>query len=162
MTSSIASITPADLDDIVVMAGELSLHEGDPVPDVSASDLAEVMFSSHPLLFGSIAHVDQMPAGYALWTVGYTMQYGKSLLEIVDLYVRPDVRRKGIGRALMRTMAHVAQGRGYRFLTVKTFNGNAEANAFYRACGGMLDQTNVYGFGLKAMAGLRSEACDDL
>tara|TARA_R110002124_G_scaffold109676_26_gene263059 strand:- start:23158 stop:23676 length:519 start_codon:yes stop_codon:yes gene_type:complete len=157
MTLSIASITPADLHDIVAMGIKLSLHEGEPPPDLTIDGLAEVMFSSHPLVFGKIARIGDVPAGYALWTVGYTMQYGKPLLEVVDLYVRPDFRRNGLARALLRTMAGVAQERGYRFLTVKTYNGNAEANAFYPACGGTLDRTNVYDFGLNAMAALLAE-----
>lgn len=154
MAPSIAPITPSDLPDIIAMARELSLHEGDPPPDLTVDGLAGVMFSSHPLVFGKIARIVEAPAGYALWTVGYTMQHGMPLLEVADLYVRPDVRRRGLARALMQSMAGVAQENGYRFLTVKTFNGNAEANAFYPACGGRLDQTNVYDFGQKAMAAL--------
>lgn len=156
MLPTITTISKADLGDILAMACELSLHEGDPAPDLTVDGLAEVMFSPSPLLFGLIARVDNKAAGYAMWTVGYTMQYGKCLLEIADLYVRPDFRRNGIAHALMQDMARVVGKRDYRFLTVKTFNGNAEANALYPACGGKLDPTNIYDFGLNAMAALRA------
>lgn len=139
------------------MAQDLSVHEGMPPAELTVDGLREVLFGPHPLLFGRIARVGEKVAGYALWSIGYTMQYGKPLLEIADLYVGPGFRRKGVARALMAEMAGVAQRQGYRFLRVITFDGNAEANAFYPAIGGKLDRTKVYAWGQKAMGELRTD-----
>jgi diamine N-acetyltransferase len=157
MSLSIDAVTVDDLEEVITMAQELSIHEGMPPAELTTEGLRAVLFGSHPLLSGRTARIGEVVAGYALWTVGYTMQYGKPLLDIADLYVRPAFRRQGIARALMQEMAGVAQEQGYRFLTVTTFDGNVEANAFYSAIGGELDSTNVYAFGQKAMAKLMTD-----
>lgn len=154
MPLSIDDVTVDELEEVIAMAQELSAHEGMPPAELTVDGLREVLFGPHPLLFGRVARVGEAVAGYALWTVGYTMQHGKPLLETVDLYVRPAFRRKRIARALMQDMAGVAQKQGYRFLRVITFDGNVEANAFYPAIGGELDRTKVYAFGQRAMAKL--------
>lgn len=155
--ASISAVTPSDLWAVIVMAQELSLHEGNPPAELTVDGLSEVMLGPHPLLFGRIARIEEGIVGYAIWTLGYTMQYGRPLLEVTDLYVRSGFRRRGIARALMRGMADVALERGCRFMTVKTFADNLEANAFYPACGGQIDRTNVYDFGQRAMAALMVE-----
>ena len=154
MPLAIDAVAVDDLEDVIIMARELSLHEGMAPADLTAESLREVLFGAHPLLFGRMARIGGTVAGYVLWTVGYTMQYGRPMLEIADLYVRPAFRRQGVARALMRTLADEARTQGYRFLTVITFNNNPEANAFYAATGGELERTNVYAFGQKAMAAL--------
>lgn len=154
MPQSVAPIAEGDLEAIVAMAQDLSIHEGMPPAEITPEGLSRVMFGPGPLLFGRVARSGTATVGYALWTIGFDVQYGKSILEIVDLYVKPEFRRQGFARMLMRTMAQIAQEQGHRFLLVKSFKDNAEANAFYESCGGELDHTNVYGFGISAMSAL--------
>lgn len=153
MTALIDQIRETDFDAILSMAAALSAHEKMPPPELSHEKLHNVLFGPDAFVEGRIARLEEA-VGYALWNVGYDMQYGTKTLDIVDLFVKPEHRRRGIARSLMREMAAVAAERGYRFMTVKTFTQNHEANAFYPACGAKLDNCNVYYFTGKAMRAL--------
>jgi ribosomal protein S18 acetylase RimI-like enzyme len=58
-----------------------------------------------------------------------------------DLYVTPDVRRNGVGRALMNAARRMAEETGAAWLELATAKDNARAQALYRSCGYKLDET---------------------
>jgi ribosomal protein S18 acetylase RimI-like enzyme len=57
-----------------------------------------------------------------------------------DLYVTPEARRRGIGRALMDAARAMAEETGAAWLELATAKDNARAQALYRSCGYRLDE----------------------
>ena len=78
----------------------------------------------------AIAEADGQPAGFACGRVRNGV-----LAEITELYVRPDSRRRGVARRLLRTVVEDLRARGVRFVAVDTAPDNAPARTLYERAG---------------------------
>lgn len=72
------------------------------------------------------------PAGAALLAFRPSISAGALIASIEDLYVRPDARCTGIGRALLEAVAERCRARGVSYVEVQT---DDEAAPFYKASG---------------------------
>jgi GNAT superfamily N-acetyltransferase len=82
-----------------------------------------------------VAEFDGRPAGYALYYRTFSTFAAKPGLFLEDLYVRPDFRNRGIGRALLAAVAQIAQSRTAGRLEWTALKWNAKALALYAAVG---------------------------
>ena len=73
--------------------------------------------------------------GLALWFVTFSTWRGRHGVWLEDLFVRPEHRRLGLGRALLRELATVCRDRGYRRLEWQVLDWNAPAQEFYTSLG---------------------------
>ena len=78
---------------------------------------------------------DNQPAGFALYFFNYSTFLAKPGLYLEDLFVRPELRGQGIGKALLLQLAKLANQRGCGRMEWTVWNINAPAIAFYRAMG---------------------------
>lgn len=85
---------------------------------------------------GIVARVDGTPAGYLLYHESYDIDRGMRLLFIGNLWVEETMRRRGVGRAMIRDVMRVAREVGAEHLVWGVFNGNAAAFDFYERLGG--------------------------
>ncbi|RJK95513.1 GNAT family N-acetyltransferase [Vallicoccus soli] len=98
--------------------------------------LAAALFGEQPAVFAHVVEgPDGAPAGFALWYVTFSTWLGRHGLWLEDLYVRPEHRGRGYGRALLGTLARVCVERGYGRLEWWVLDWNAPALGFYRALG---------------------------
>jgi GNAT superfamily N-acetyltransferase len=74
-------------------------------------------------------------AGFALFFYNYSTFTGKPGIYIEDLFVKPDLRGRGAGRALMRHIAQIAVSKGYGRLEWNCLNWNTPSINFYKSCG---------------------------
>jgi ribosomal protein S18 acetylase RimI-like enzyme len=80
------------------------------------------------------------PAGYVVLTLRHSMEYGGLDGFIDDLYVRPDRRRRGLGRAMLEALFAECRRRNVLALHVEAGQDNVAAQALYRSFGlGVLD-----------------------
>ena len=77
--------------------------------------------------------------GYALYFLNFSTWEGVHGIYLEDLYVRPDQRGSGLGRALLTTLAGVAAERGYARVEWSVLDWNAPSIAFYRSLGRRAD-----------------------
>jgi GNAT superfamily N-acetyltransferase len=113
---------------------EKLLHEVEANP----GNLAAVLFSDHPKVFCDIAEVNGAPAGFALWFYSFSTFVGRHGIYLEDLFVRPEHRRAGVGRALFRNLARrcVAENLGrFEWAVLKW---NRQAIDFYEGQGAKL------------------------
>ena len=82
-----------------------------------------------------IAFYDAEPAGYVVLTIRHNMEYGGDDGFIDDLYVRPNYRRKGLGRAATRALLEECERRNVLALHVEAGRNNVAAQALYRSFG---------------------------
>ncbi|MDR0598562.1 MAG: GNAT family N-acetyltransferase [Treponema sp.] len=102
---------------------------------------AEVIFCDHRPGAGS----DFQPAGFALFFHNFSTFAGKPGLYIEDLFVKPALRGRGYGKALLSAVARVAAERNCGRLEWACLDWNEPSIAFYKSRGARpLDEWTVY------------------
>ena len=97
--------------------------------------LAATLFGPRPYAFVLIAEVDGIAAGFALFFHNYSTFLGRPGIFLEDLFVRPDARGRGAGRALISRLAAIAVERGCGRLEWAVLDWNESAIGFYRKLG---------------------------
>jgi GNAT superfamily N-acetyltransferase len=82
-----------------------------------------------------IASIDGVDAGFALFFYNYSTFKGRPGIYIEDLFVKPELRGRGAGRALMRHIARLAVSKGCGRLDWSCLNWNTPSINFYKSCG---------------------------
>jgi GNAT superfamily N-acetyltransferase len=102
---------------------------------LTEDQLLATLFAPQPAVFGHVAvDADDAPYGFALWFVNFSTWEGTHGIHLEDLYVRPQARGTGAGRALLATLARLCVDRGYRRLEWVMLEWNPAAD-FYAAIG---------------------------
>lgn len=124
----IRPVSPDDLPALSRMLQALADHDGGG-PVASEAVLRRALFGPRPLI-KAVIH----PLGMAIYHPDFSTHRGLAGLCIQDLYVAPDARGQGLGRALLRaTLAH--QDWGAAYLTLGVAPDNAAARRFYARAG---------------------------
>ncbi|PPK69858.1 GNAT family N-acetyltransferase [Actinokineospora auranticolor] len=126
----------SDVDTIVQLVRDLAeyeqaLHES----RMTAEQLRQALFCPDPALFCHVAEVDGEVVGCALWFLNFSTWRGTHGIHLEDLYVRPDHRGSGLGRALLVTLARECADKGYQRLEWGVLDWNKPAIDFYDAMG---------------------------
>jgi len=127
---------PRDVPEILSLVRELAEYERAP-REVTATeaDLLRDGFSGMPRFFVELAEWDGAPAGLALWFFNYSTWQGRPGLYLEDLFVRPALRGRGIGKALLVHLARVAVAEGCGRFQWQVLDWNAAAIGFYETLG---------------------------
>jgi ribosomal protein S18 acetylase RimI-like enzyme len=80
---------------------------------------------------GFIAEVNGVATGYLLYHEGYDTDKAVRILYIADLYVRPEYRRQGVGRALMERAQKICKESGGKKMVWTVYVSNRTARRFY-------------------------------
>ncbi|MFI9605490.1 N-acetyltransferase family protein [Streptomyces sp. NPDC004069] len=143
----IRTATPADVPVIHDLILELADYEK-ALDEVRATreQLAEALFGERPAAFAHIAQdAGGEVVGFALWFLNFSTWRGVHGVYLEDLYVRPEARGGGYGRALLTELARVCVERGYERLEWSVLNWNRPAIGFYEALGARpQDEWTVY------------------
>ena len=97
--------------------------------------LRESLFGERPAAEAAIAYADGRHAGYAVWFHTFSTFIGKRGLYLEDVFVLPEFRGRGIGRALLGHVAQVAVARDCGRLEWAVLDWNEPAIGFYRRIG---------------------------
>ena len=137
--SRIRAITPADVPAVVELIYDLAEYERlRELCHITADQLHAALFGRAPALFGLVAvggEAQNAVVGYALYFLNFSTWEGVHGIYLEDLYVRPDQRGAGLGRALLTTLAGVANEHGYARVEWSVLDWNAPSIAFYRSLG---------------------------
>ncbi|XP_030018821.1 diamine acetyltransferase 2-like [Sphaeramia orbicularis] len=139
MDFSIRAANVEDCKDIARMITELAEYEK--VTDqvkITQRDLEQDGFSKNPFFHGIIAEVPEqhkskeghMKIGYALYFFSYSSWMGRAVF-MEDLYVMPEYRGKGIGKALMSKVAQLGLAAGCHQLNFTVLDWNKSSVDFY-------------------------------
>ena len=119
--------------------------------------IAHALFSANPRLFCDIAEWSGEVAGFAVWFINFSTFSGRSGIYLEDLFVRPALRGKGIGKALLSHLASECVTNGWSRLQWSVLDWNEPSIAFYKSLGAvMMDEwtlCRVSGPALDALAG---------
>lgn len=148
---------PADVPVIYQLIRDLAAYEK-ALPEVTGTeqDLHRALLADPPAVFAHVAEHDGEVVGFALWFLSFSTWAGQHGIYLEDLYVRPDMRRFGLGRALLAELARICVERGYPRLEWWVLDWNQPARAFYAALGAAeMDEWTVHrltGPALRALA----------
>lgn len=124
---------------------------------LTPEQLGTALFNDSPALFGHVAEVDDEIVGFALWFWNFSSWDGVHGIYVEDLFVRPEHRGDGLGRALLAELAAECARRGYTRLQWSVLDWNEAAVGFYRSVGAEpMDEWTVYrvaGAALTELAG---------
>ncbi len=131
---------------------ERLLHE----VEATEADIRRDLFGENPRAFAEVAEVDGVPVGFALWFYNYSTFRGRAGIYVEDLFVRPEARGVGAGKALLRRLAQRCVEADLGRLEWAVLNWNAPSIAFYDSLGAeaMTDWTvrRLDGQALQALA----------
>jgi GNAT superfamily N-acetyltransferase len=133
------SIRPATADDIPLVfrfVCELAEYERLSHLVVATEDsLREALFGSRPGAEVLLAFAGETPVGFAVYFHNFSTFLGVKGLWLEDIYVRPEHRRKGFGRALLLHLARIAVERGCGRFEWTALDWNTPAWDFYKSLG---------------------------
>ncbi|EHR62910.1 GNAT family N-acetyltransferase [Saccharomonospora cyanea] len=158
MDSRIRRVREADVDTVVELVHELAEYEKAPHEcHLTAEQLHTALFGENPALYGHVAEVEGRVVGFALWFLNFSTWRGVHGIYLEDLYVRPEMRGTGLGKALLATLAKECVDRGYARLEWWVLNWNP-AVGFYKSLGAeAMDEWTVYRLTDEPLAALASE-----
>jgi GNAT superfamily N-acetyltransferase len=132
----IGPATVRDVPTMVALVRELAAYERALDQVELTNELLEAsLFGDQPAVFAHVAEVDGEVAGFALWFLSFSTWLGRNGIYLEDLYVRPERRGEGLGKALLAELARVCVERGYGRLEWSVLDWNTPAIDFYRARG---------------------------
>lgn len=103
--------------------------------ETTEADLSAALFGAAPAAFAHLAEADEQVVGMALWYVTFSTWTGRHGIWLEDLFVLPEARGRGAGRALLAALAAECRRRGYRRLEWWVLDWNTPALEFYRSLG---------------------------
>jgi len=132
-------IRPAFIEDVPVileLIRELATYERAP-NEVTATEeqLVAVLFGERPAAEVLLAFEGKSPVGFAVFFHNFSTWLGRPGLYLEDLFVKPEKRGKGYGRALLVDLAKIARDRGCGRMEWAVLDWNEPAIKFYRALG---------------------------
>ena len=133
-------IRPATVDDVPVvvrLVHELATYEREPDAVVATEEqFRTALFGPDPRVHCLVA-VDGggETVGFAIWFVSFSTWLGAHGIYLEDLFVRPEARGGGHGRALLAELARIAVERGYGRVEWAVLDWNVDAQGFYRSLG---------------------------
>lgn len=136
MATTIRPATPADIPQILAFIRALAAYEREPdAVTATEADLLSHGFGPNPFYFCLIAESRETPAGFALYFFNYSTWLGRPGLYLEDLFVLPEFRGLGIGKALLQRVAAIAVEKGCPRLQWEVLDWNTPAIEFYQAMG---------------------------
>ena len=135
-------IRPARVDDVPVILdlilGLARYEKLEHKVEATEDGIAAALFGTSPRVFCDLAEVDGEVAGFALWFYTFSTFVGRHGIYLEDLFVRPEFRARGIGKALIRRLARRCIDEKLGRLDWSVLDWNEPAIQFYRAQGARL------------------------
>lgn len=133
---SIRKATSNDLSLILEFVRRLAEYERAPHAVVATEeDLRRDGFGPEPKYRCVIAEWDNVPAGFAFFFYNYSTWRGRTGLYLEDLFVLPELRGKGIGKALLKHIAQIAIRENCYGVSWMVLEWNEPALKFYESLG---------------------------
>jgi GNAT superfamily N-acetyltransferase len=135
-----------EVGEVLQLIQDLATYEKAPDQvEASRDDLLNTIFAKEPRVFCDLVEVDGQIAGMAIWFLNYSTWQAKHGIYLEDLYIKPEFRARGYGKALLKYLAQICDREGYGRLQWWVLDWNSPAIEFYRSFGAeAMDEWTVY------------------
>ena len=106
--------------------------------DTNPERVASALFANAPKVFCEIAEWNGQTAGFSVWFYNFSTFRGRHGIYLEDLFVRPDARGLGLGKALMRSLARRCVREGLARMEWSVLDWNQPSIKFYKTLGATL------------------------
>jgi GNAT superfamily N-acetyltransferase len=141
-TLNIRRALPTDVPEIHQLIVDLAVYEKEPDAVVAhENDIHEALFCDSPRTFGLVCEQKKpgesapLTIGFAIYFYNFSTWLGKHGIYLEDLYVTPEARGQGAGKALLKTVARIARDEGLGRFEWSVLKWNTPSIEFYEACG---------------------------
>lgn len=139
MTAQGCLLRAAVADDVSLILDfirELAVYEREPdAVKMTEAQLRDALFGEPLRAEALLAETKTGPVGFAIWFESFNTWTGRPSLYLEDLYVRPEARKQGIGRAIFAHLARLCIERGYQRFEWSVLDWNEPAIKFYVGLG---------------------------
>jgi GNAT superfamily N-acetyltransferase len=121
---------------ILHLIRELAIYEREPDAVVATEEmLHDALFGAEPAAYALIGELDGEAVGFALYFFNFSTWLGTRGIHLEDLYVTPEARGAGVGKALLRAVAKAAVDRGCGRYEWNVLRWNTPSIEFYESFG---------------------------
>ena len=132
----VAPATVADIPHILSFIRALAEYEKlSHLCVATEAGLRETLFGDRPFAEALVARVGDVPVGHAIFFYNYSTFLARPGMYIEDIFVLPEYRGRGAGKALLRAVAQVATERNCARLEWSVLDWNTPAIEFYQRAG---------------------------
>jgi GNAT superfamily N-acetyltransferase len=158
-SGSALNLRPADASDVpLILAFIRELAEYEKLPQechATEAELERTLFGPRRFAEVILAFEGELPLGFALFFHNYSTWLAKPGIYLEDLYVRPEHRGKGAGKALLVALAKLAVERGCGRVEWSVLDWNTPSIEFYRALGARpMDEWTTFRLSGEALSAL--------
>jgi GNAT superfamily N-acetyltransferase len=151
------AVRPAAETDVPALIGlikELAAYEREPdAVKITEEQLTALLFDPDPRVYALVAEDQQRVVGMAIYFLNFSTWEGKLGIYLEDLYVSPESRGSGLGKALLQSLAAIAVARDYGRFEWAVLDWNQPALDFYRSLGAVpMDEWTVHRLAGDALA----------
>ena len=145
-----------EVGEVLHLIQDLATYEKAPEQvEASEEDLLNTIFAIDPRVFCDLVEVDGQIAGMAIWFLNYSTWQAKHGIYLEDLFIKPEYRGRGYGKALLKHLAKICDEKGYGRLQWWVLDWNSPAIEFYKSLGAeAMDEWTVYRTSGKALKDL--------
>lgn len=135
-----------DVEAIHQLIYELAIYEKAPdAVEATVDAIRTSLFSQNPVAHCHVAEVEGKIVGIAIWFLNYSTWLGKPGIYLEDLFVQPEYRKQGLGKAFMKTLAGLCVERGYERFQWWVLDWNTPSIDFYKSIGAVaMDEWTVF------------------
>ena len=153
---TIRAATIVDVPIILELIRALATYERAPNEVKATEDqLVDVLFGKKPAAEVLLAFEDDAPIGFAVFFHNFSTWLGRPGLYLEDLFIKPEHRGKGYGRALLVHLGKIAHERGCGRMEWAVLNWNEPAVEFYKKLGAKpLDEWKIFRLNREGIARL--------
>ena len=125
-----------DAGQIMTFIQDLADYEKEPDAVVATAEhVHSTLFCTNPQVFGLIAELDGNAVGFAVYFFSYSTWLGKHGIYLEDLFVAPESRGFGAGKALLQKLASIAVERDFGRIEWSVLDWNEPSIEFYASLG---------------------------
>lgn len=136
MSDVIRPARRADVPELLRLINDLARYE-EAQDQVTATEpqLVSTLFNDRPMVYAIVAEDQERLVAMAFYYYSFSTWQGRYGLYMKDMFVEPDYRQQGLGRAMMARLAAIAQKHNCGRFEWSVLDWNDPAIAFYRKCG---------------------------
>lgn len=141
---TIRKTTKNDIRLIYDFINGLALYEKRPEDMTGSEEMLEFMLFEKKIATAIIAEVDENPVGYAIYYPVFGSFAAKANAHLEDLFIKPEFRRKGVGKEFFFKLLKMLKAEGYSKIEWSCLDWNTPSIEFYKKIGAQQETGRVY------------------
>ncbi len=141
---TIRKTTKNDIRLIYDFINGLALYEKRPEDMTGSEEMLEFMLFEKKIATAIIAEVDENPVGYAIYYPVFGSFAAKANAHLEDLFIKPEFRRKGLGKEFFFKLLKMLKAEGYSKIEWSCLDWNTPSIEFYKKIGAKQETGRVY------------------